>query len=306
MEEKCFLCGKTARVESTTCQSNAEGTHKVVCERCGTYHITESASEAVQDDPELEKKRWIFAGYTREHSEFVRPVRLDTPSLHQIPFSSEVPRDVSEKMDKVLSYIARKSEFAGHAVCLVFDNDYPVAFARDRRELDYFARCLCGMSILQMDITNNNFAKFTLTPGGWQRYEILKKSRLLSKQAFVAMASGEKMKDVFQNGISKAIVEAGYEPLLIEIEEHNERICDRIIAEIRRSKFVVADVTCHRPNVYFEAGFAMGLNLEVFFTCREDAFDQRHFDTSQYKHTLWKTPEDLYTSLLWRIKARNL
>jgi nucleoside 2-deoxyribosyltransferase len=52
--------------------------------------------------------------------------------------------------------------------------------------------------------------------------------------------------------------------------EHINDINDEIIAQIRRSRFIVCDLTGYRGGVYFEAGFAYGLGLEVIYTCRED------------------------------------
>jgi hypothetical protein len=45
------------------------------------------------------------------------------------------------------------------------------------------------------------------------------------------------------------------------------------MAEIRRSRFVVADYTGQRNGVYFEAGFGLGLGLVVIPTCRADEVD---------------------------------
>ena len=85
--------------------------------------------------------------------------------------------------------------------------------------------------------------------------------------------------------------------------EHNEKIDDLIIAEIKRSGLVVADFTEHRPNVYFEAGFARGLGLPVIWTCHEDHISAAHFDTRQFNHIVWKDPDDLQERLRLRILA---
>ena len=54
---------------------------------------------------------------------------------------------------------------------------------------------------------------------------------------------------------------------------------------------VVADFTHGRAGarggVYYEAGLARGLGLPVIWTCREDMFDELHFDTRQYPHIGW-------------------
>ncbi len=87
------------------------------------------------------------------------------------------------------------------------------------------------------------------------------------------------------------------------MDEFNDKVCDRMVAEIRRSRFLVADVTGQRQAVYFEAGYAMALGLPVIFTCREDEIDNCNFDTRQYNHIVWKSPEDLRERLKSRIEA---
>ena len=90
-------------------------------------------------------------------------------------------------------------------------------------------------------------------------------------------------------------------------KEHTNKIEDEIIAEIRRSRFIVADFTQGdsgpRGGVYYEAGFAHGLGLPVIFTCKEGDKDELHFDTNHYNHIVWTTPEDLREKLKNRIRA---
>lgn len=128
-----------------------------------------------------------------------------------------------------------------------------------------------------------------------------------SSQAFVAMWFDGSMSEPYDKGIDPAIKEAGFKPLRIDQKEHINKIDDEIIAEIRRSRFVVADFTHGkdgaRGGVYYEAGFAQGLNLPVIFTCRKDAVDELHFDTNHYNHIVWETPEDLRQQLKNRILA---
>ena len=108
---------------------------------------------------------------------------------------------------------------------------------------------------------------------------------------------------VYEQGFHKAITDCGFVPVRVDMIHHNDKIDDRIVAEIRKSNFLVADFTGIRGGVYFEAGFAMGLGLPVIWTCRKDFVDQVHFDTRQYNHIVWETPEELYNSLKDRIEA---
>ena len=115
------------------------------------------------------------------------------------------------------------------------------------------------------------------------------------------------MDDLWENGIKPGIEGAGYEAVRIDRKEHVNKIDDEIIAEIKRSRFVVSDFTHGkggmRGGVYYEAGFAHGMNIPVIFTCREDILEDIHFDTRQYNHIIWKTPEDLKIRLTNRIAA---
>lgn len=127
-------------------------------------------------------------------------------------------------------------------------------------------------------------------------------------QAFVAMWFDDSMNDAFERGIKPAIELVGYKPLRIDQKLDVNKIDDEIIAEIRRSRFLVADFTHGdegaRGGVYFEAGFAHGLGIPVIFTCRKDMVGKLHFDTRQYAHIVWQNPEELRDGLRNRILAR--
>ena len=118
-----------------------------------------------------------------------------------------------------------------------------------------------------------------------------------SSQAFVAMWFDERMNEAYDKGIKPGIEAAGYKPLKINQKEHTNKVDDEIIAEIRRSRFLVADFTQGRGGarggVYFEAGFALGLGIPVIYTCRDNVKNKLSFDTRQYNHIFWKTPDEL-------------
>jgi hypothetical protein len=134
-------------------------------------------------------------------------------------------------------------------------------------------------------------------------YEEMIDKRATSSQAFVAMWFDPSMDDVYESGFSAAIAASGYSPLRIDRKEHDRKIDDQIIAEIRRSAFVVADFTGHRGGVYYEAGFAHGLGRSVILTCRRNELSKLHFDVRQYNTIPWDTPGDLVAPLQNRILA---
>jgi hypothetical protein len=150
---------------------------------------------------------------------------------------------------------------------------------------------------------------------GLEELEALEARGADTRQAFVAMWFDPEMREAWRLGFAPAIRDAGYNPFRIDTLEHNGKIDDAIVAEIKKSHFLIADFTCggadikgkFQPNprggVYYEAGLAHGLGMEVIFTCREDRMPYLHFDTRQFAHIVWKKPIDLREQLYNRIAA---
>ncbi len=115
----------------------------------------------------------------------------------------------------------------------------------------------------------------------------------------------DSVNDAWQ-AIDNGIRNAGYKPFRVDQKQHNNKIDDEIIAGIRGSKFLVADLTGHRGGVYYEAGFAQGLGLEVIWLCRSTDMEKMHFDIRQYNTIFWEQDKlaDLTKALKDRIEAR--
>jgi hypothetical protein len=158
--------------------------------------------------------------------------------------------------------------------------------------------------------------RFRLTGAGFVRLEDAERASPDTTQAFIAMWFGKDMEIAYTTGFDPAVREAGFTPMRIDRKEHANKIDDEIIMEIRRSRFIVADFTCPliedkngvshadaRGGVYYEAGFAQGLNIPVIWTVREDLISRVHFDTRQFAHITWSDPADLRAKLRNRIGA---
>ena len=68
------------------------------------------------------------------------------------------------------------------------------------------------------------------------------------------------LNEIYQNGFQPALEATGYRPFHIDMREHNGKIDDLIIAEIRKSGLLVAgatDVSDGEPDLYFEAGISL-------------------------------------------------
>lgn len=309
--------------------SDPMGTYSVDCRTCGRFVITREALINLRHTPiEL----WRISAVSREMHIRERPLLLaDGPFApqvegHETVQASEIdasrfPRTGTDKRDRILLNLSRLSEHPGKELTFDYGVDYPVFFARNNVEAGFMGEDLVDTkyvkTVLPKTSDMRGFFSGFIAADGWNRISKLVRgdAGAGSAQAFVAMWFGkpgeqidgrsahEFLNDAFMNGFKVGIEKAGYAALRIDFKEFNDSISDQIIAEIRRSKFIVADFTGQRGGVYFEAGFAQGLGQQVVFTCHESDIAKVHFDTNHFKHILWTTPQDLATQLDVRIRA---
>ncbi len=209
---------------------------------------------------------------------------------------------VLEKQLLLLRALARKSEFPGHEFVVTPALDYPLAWAAGAKELRFHLVTLIQRGLLHsIGDTPGEFDNagvvVNLTAQGWSYLDEHERSNVISDQAFVAMAFADELKAAWVSGIAPALTNVGYRPYRVDATPHIDRIDAKIVSEIRNSRFVVADVTNQRPGVYFEAGFAIGLGLPVFWSVHKSDLPNVHFDTRQYNHIVWETPAELCSQL---------
>jgi nucleoside 2-deoxyribosyltransferase len=78
------------------------------------------------------------------------------------------------------------------------------------------------------------------------------------------------------------------------------RITDKILTMIGQARFVVADLTHERPNVYFELGYARGLGKTVITLLRAGAIP--HFDVNDWVYLEYFDSRPLEADLLERFR----
>lgn len=225
------------------------------------------------------------------------------------------PATIGSKLDVALSWIAQE--------CVDFGVDYDFS--------NSFGDAFCA----RIGVSGNNASGFVdelirmrwfvgtgghrgkvvsgrVTAEGLARVEALQNGLPDSTLVFLALsnhygldgdrdAQGPKLRDAIA-----AALPAPLSAYRVENDHSAVDITDEIVANIRRARFVVADLTCARPNVYFEAGLAMGLGKPVVFTRR--AGETAHFDVAAYKIIEWAPGQlgDFTAALTNHIVARAL
>ena len=166
----------------------------------------------------------------------------------------------------------------------------------------------------ETDILNKNVnvggptANVILTVEGFSKIEATLKDFTQSNKVFIACKFNTKFQDDLVRTIKAACSACGFEAKLVSDERHNKDISHKIIADIKQSRFIVADFTDQNNGVYFEAGYAMGESKEVIRLIKEEQIDKLHFDTRQFAHIPWNNGKwkELEEDLINQIKVTIL
>lgn len=269
-----------------------------------------------------------ISGWIREHQE--EKIILEEEKFTSLMSISNI--SLFEKANKILLFLSKKYPIPGITFYLKYHNVNSLLSdiengkfkkeinSKDEAFLKQYGKHILPIIAMGRILNYHEFAfiwssylrnekKFihennnNITPKGWAHIETLKQSNPNSKKVFVAMWFDDEMKEICDKFIFPAIKKVGFYPVRIDNKEHNNDINDEIIGEIRSSRFVVADFTGNRGGVYYEAGFANGLNIEVIHMCKKDELENVHFDVNHRNIIDWKTGEELYQRLTNRIKA---
>jgi nucleoside 2-deoxyribosyltransferase len=295
---KCAICGTQLR---DRWKIAGRASYEAKCLICGKYCITPNGERVARG---LGEVAYLLSGVLRNSSDNGVELEVNGSNMEQLLSRAKRPDTPLQLLDRLLLDISRKpGRFDEPRVISLYD--YAKYFLQGTSEfVELFEmlkqfRYLQAISVEQEQASVNSWIAIE----GWKRVDELRQRVVASQQAFVAMSFAAEMTKAYDVGIRVALEACGYQPMRVDRKEHNDKIDDVIVAELRRSSLVVADFTHHRNGVYFEAGFARGANIPLIWLCREDHLSHAHFDTRQYNHIDWKTAEELAARLEARIRA---
>ncbi|HQO21012.1 MAG TPA: hypothetical protein PLA03_11705 [Acidobacteriota bacterium] len=308
---KCQLCG--IQCNTSLVESGNPNKKEVNCPSCGVYRLMGFTALAKPADDIYPNLYYLSAvcrsqwDTTKIPYEISGELLRDSERFHR-EILSRVPSDIIGKTKAIIWAIAKRSQYPGQYVNISVKTDYVLGFSKNVQEFRYYLKYLDQSKLVQQDkesFQENGKIPLCITPDGWARIAGELKNEK-SNQCFVAMWFDKTMDEIFLKGIKplEDPQETGYSMVRVDMTQYNGKICDRIVMEIKSSRFMIVDVTGHRQAVYYEAGYAMGLGLPVIWCCRnKDIKKCKNFDTRQYNHILWETPEDLKDQLKARILA---
>ena len=265
---------------------------RVRCPRCGDFRCVRGAAHLLREQvekteegkprlgPSGSRHRANASAYVREN----RPDRITTTDIERL--ARQRTPTFHERADKLLLGLDRATDDVGQTVKITDPKWLAVAWCRNQAELFELVFDLRDLGRLGLE-KEKDWSSVAIKPSGWDHLETLRARGAASSQGFIAMHMTESLDSLWHGGLEAGIEAAGYRALRIDRKLDAVKLDDEILAEIKRSKFLVADLTDQRQSVYLEIGFAMGLGMPVFRTCCEDDIPNLHFDQKTYHCTPW-------------------
>ncbi len=290
--DPCEVCSKE---QAATLPSNFDGIHQK-CPRCGEFKLSGTAGSVIRRfSPE---KRALVSGWVRDQNNSGAIPMITTHVLDTVLQRSAPP--ISERATALLREAVRGQTGLGARFNINDSRFLAASYSSEKNDVIFLGRMLEEQGFMAFRALGG---ECEILPRGYMALEELRGKQASSEYGFIAMWFDESMNSAFEDGLQRGVLGAGYNPLRIDRVEHINRIDDEIIRQINRSRFVVADFTGHRGGVYFEAGYALGKDIPVFWSCRKSDMDELHFDIRQFNCIDWETPADLSSRLSVRIEA---
>jgi hypothetical protein len=303
---ECPVCGQISKYTqlNKACDDASPLSYYFDCPRCSEYFISFNAKTTITATRSNipERKLANLSSWLREN-------KNSTITEKNINFLLELPTiQIKERIDRLLSELNKRTNHIGEIISIDSNDDYIIAltWSINGDELLELVDYLIQRKYV-IDTLNEigSILNLKITIDGFEYLSSIQSTNAHSQKAFVAMWFDESMTKIYHQAIVPAIINAGYNPHRVDQGEFINKIDDEIIAEIKKSCFIVADYTNHRGGVYYEAGFAHGLGLPVVMTCRDDHGPDLHFDIRQYNCILWNEDklDDFKKMLTSRIEA---
>lgn len=300
-ENTCLICRRKTDVELS--QQGIEVTAwRYECLVCGAFLINDSTEHYTIKDLLLpggdeQVNRALLSHVVRKNQRpDGQPVRLSLNFVKQVLCEEQLPRP-AEQADAMLLHVGDKTRFYGEPVSLQLDKVAAVIGAVNENGAGFVLDELVkrGWLVDRGDTRDYGIASCLITFEGWKEYESIKRGRADSRKAFMAMPFDPQapMRTAYPF-FQRAAERAGFQLVNSLLEEPTAgQIDDRLLVEIRTSKFLIADLTGRNSNVCWEAGFAEGLDKKVIYTCEESDFQKNKtpFDVNHFHTVTWKSEQ---------------
>ncbi|MEA4914589.1 MAG: hypothetical protein VB061_08460 [Christensenella sp.] len=270
--------------------------HKIHSYNIMNEYLLAHGGHAIVDDTPCD-----FVFYTKEN-------RLeDTENASLVDLENEMlnyPRSFTERIDRALLNLSRQYPHFGDG----FKYHHTLARTLFLELGDSTAHSLHFLVDLGY-LEYHNDSRHYISAQGWKHVAELTRYQLEVDQGFIAMAFRKETEEIRETFRSSIQDDCKFMVRIMDEKEHNNQIVPEMFYEIKRSRFMVVDITYPNYGAYYEAGYAQALGKEVIICCRKEEYESPdrkanpHFDIAQRSAVVWETYDELKDKLSKRIKA---
>jgi nucleoside 2-deoxyribosyltransferase len=285
----------------------------VKCNRCGKYEISETT---ISFFTSFNVRQAALISHWIRINQSDSVINLDEDKIKSILNNARLPKP-KEQADNLLNWIGESLEkpdgetniplrlLISTIGCIDGEGvKYVVDYLKKQDYINHMGFTISFSEGERNPPEDLLIAKMTFK--GWDRYYELQQINKDSRLAFMAMKYGdEQLNRIFNEIIKDAVSKTGFDIRKLDEEKSAGSIDDKLRVEIRKSKFVIADLTHDNNGAYWEAGYAEGLSMPVIYICEEEKFktSKSHFDTNHHLTVPWKDDEAGLTKFADELKA---
>lgn len=283
----CPVCGLVLESPPKSHDKRDAGVYE--CTRCGRFILDALARPVAIKlrDSEPEKAGLLSHLISRMPQDGDPPL-LDNTLIYRLLTENEPPSPTRQVQNLVL-FLGDRLTAPGEMFPITPEYHRAIVGATTDDNFQWVIKHVMDQGIIEGTRLGDE-VEGTLNFKGWELYEDLRRKTVPSRTAFMAMPFGDPTLDKVFDCFKPAVARTGFELVRLDEKPPAGSIDDRLRVEIRRARFLIADLTDGNHGAYWEAGFAEGLGLPVIFTCEETYFKNKgtHFDTSHMHTVLWK------------------
>jgi hypothetical protein len=117
----------------------------------------------------------------------------------------------------------------------------------------------------------------------------------------MSFSGNPRLEDFYRKAIQPTVKRLGFRCERVDEQQFNSSITARIRDNIRRARFIIADITEARPNCYYELAVAHTLGKEVIHLTND--IRDAQFDIKDFNFIVYQSIDELRKKLRERIKA---
>jgi hypothetical protein len=118
---------------------------------------------------------------------------------------------------------------------------------------------------------------------------------------FVIMPFAPELDDIYYLAIHPAVEELGLSCARVDEIAFTGSILDELYHQLRTARLIIAEVTQHNPNVYYELGVAHGMERPVVLLTAK--VESAPFDLKVINHVTYSNIRELKAKILERLRA---